>query len=154
MRLYEIDNAIRECVDEETGEVIDIDRLEELQIQRGEKVESVACWIKNLLAYADAIKVEKQALEKRESQARNKVDQLKNWLEIALSGQTLCTPRVAIRYRRSQIIELDAVFDVPQEYVHTKIENHVDKNALKKAIKAGAAFEGVRLVERKNIQIS
>ena len=59
MRLYEIDNAIRECVDEETGEVIDIDRLEELQIQRGEKVEGVACWIKNLLAYADAIKVEK-----------------------------------------------------------------------------------------------
>ena len=52
------------------------------------------------------------------------------------------------------MIELDAVFDVPQEYVHTKIENHVDKNALKKAIKAGAAFEGVRLVERKNIQIS
>lgn len=37
MNLYEIDNAILECVDQETGEIIDTDKLTSLQMARDEK---------------------------------------------------------------------------------------------------------------------
>lgn len=41
MNLYEIDEAIMDCVDMETGEIIDSDKLAELQIARDDKVEGV-----------------------------------------------------------------------------------------------------------------
>lgn len=48
MTLYEIDQAIMECVDLETGEIIDVEILSELQMERETKLESVALWIKKL----------------------------------------------------------------------------------------------------------
>ena len=47
MKLYEIDNAILECIDMETGEIIDIDKLNELELERESKIEGVAGWIKD-----------------------------------------------------------------------------------------------------------
>ena len=34
MNLYEINNEILNCVDEETGEIVDFERLQELQIEK------------------------------------------------------------------------------------------------------------------------
>ena len=47
MTLYEIDNAILECIDLETGEIIDTDKLDALQLERETKIENVALWIKD-----------------------------------------------------------------------------------------------------------
>ena len=41
MNLYEIDAAILDCVDVETGEIFDIDKFEELQLTRDAKVENI-----------------------------------------------------------------------------------------------------------------
>ena len=46
--LYEIDRAIMNCCNQETGEMIDQEALDALMMQRTEKLESVALWIKNL----------------------------------------------------------------------------------------------------------
>ena len=54
--LYEIDQAIMACLDFETGEILDADRLNALQMERQDKVESVVLWIKNLAADAIAYK--------------------------------------------------------------------------------------------------
>lgn len=35
MNLYEINSQILDCIDQETGEVMDIDRLEELNMGKG-----------------------------------------------------------------------------------------------------------------------
>ena len=48
MRLYEIDEAILSCIDTDTGEILDADKLNALQIEREEKLENVALWIKKL----------------------------------------------------------------------------------------------------------
>ena len=53
MTLYEIDNAILGCVDDETGEVIDFDKLDKLTMQREQKLEGAALAVKNLTAEAD-----------------------------------------------------------------------------------------------------
>lgn len=45
MNLYEIDEAILTCINPETGEVDDLDRLTKLQMERDRKVENVACCV-------------------------------------------------------------------------------------------------------------
>lgn len=48
MRLYEIEQAIMDCIDEETGEIIDLERLNQLMMDKQKKIEGVALWVKNL----------------------------------------------------------------------------------------------------------
>ena len=67
--LYEIDNAILD----ETGEIIDGERLSELKIERDKKIESVALWYKNLMSDAEQYKLEKQLFaEKGKQRARQR----------------------------------------------------------------------------------
>ena len=83
MKLYEIDNAILECIDMETGEVIDTERLDALQMERDAKIENVVLWIKDIKAEAEAIKAEKLALAERQKITENKVESLKKWVAYA-----------------------------------------------------------------------
>ena len=50
MNIYEIDSQILSCIDEETGEILDVERLEKLIQDKNNKIESVACWYKNTVA--------------------------------------------------------------------------------------------------------
>ena len=63
--LYDIDQAILDCVDMETGEILDSDRLTALQMEREAKLEGVALWVKDLKAEADAVKAEADKLTAR-----------------------------------------------------------------------------------------
>lgn len=87
--LYEINNEILNCVDLETGEIVDMEKLEALQLAFDEKVEGIACWVKNLLADAKAIKEEKDALAARQKNCENKAASLKEYLSSALGGRSL-----------------------------------------------------------------
>lgn len=159
MKLYEIDKAILECIDLETGEIIDFDKLTELQLAREEKLESVALWIKNLLAEAEAYKKEKQVFADREAAAKNKADSLKGWLSKALGGEKMTTSKVAISFRNSEAVEIE-----DEERLSIALEEQgrqdllaykvaVNKTAIKQAIKSGETFPGAGLVKRQNIQI-
>ena len=153
MTLYEIDEEILNLVDQETGEVVDIERLEQLEMERDKKISNVACWIKDLKAEADAIKAEKNALAKRQTVCENKVEQLKDYLTRALNGIKFKDARCSISYRKSESVEVDdSVIDkLPEEYI--KVEKTVRKTELKDAMKLGFEFEGCRLIEKNNIQI-
>ena len=59
--LYEIDTQITECFDADTGELLDAEKLENLMIEKENKLENVALWIKNLKADAAMYKAEKTA---------------------------------------------------------------------------------------------
>ena len=104
MKLYEIDNAILDCIDLETGEVIDIERLDALNMERDAKIENVACWIKDLRAEAEAIKAEKLALAERQKVAENKVESLKKWVAYALGGQKFITAKCAVSFRNTESV--------------------------------------------------
>ena len=60
--LYEINQAIIDCMventDMETGEILDVQQLDALQMQLEDKLEGIGCWIKNLEAEAAAYKAE------------------------------------------------------------------------------------------------
>lgn len=154
MTLYEIDEAILGCVDTETGDIIDIDRLNALELERDTKISNIGCWIKDLKAEAEALKTEKQNLEKRQKAAENKADQLKRYLEGYLNGAKFKDERVAISYRPSvstvldEGINLDALPDNCK-----KVEIKPSLTAIKEALQNGEVIEGAHLVTKQNIQI-
>lgn len=150
--LYEIDEEILNCVDMETGEIIDVEKLGQLQLARDDKVEGIAIWIKNLLSDADAIKSEEEKLAQRRKANENKAKNLKEYLSKFLNGQKFKTPKVSISYRKSESVEVTDLSKLDDDYLKFA-EPTVDKTKVKKALKAGTVLQGVSLVENQNIQI-
>lgn len=153
MTLYEIDNAILRCIDIETGEIIDVDKLNELEIERDSKIENVACWIKELKAEAEAIKNEEQALAERQKVAENKAESLKKWLAYALQGEKFKTAKCSVSFRNTESVEvteegLKNLMLGGKDELLTYKEPEPNKTAIKNAIKNdGLNVQGVQLVQ-------
>lgn len=152
MRLYEIDNEIIDLIDDETGEIIDINRFDELSMERDAKVENICLWIKNLKAEAEALKAEKDAFAARQKTVKNKMNSLKNYISYYLEGTSFESTKVKVSFRKSESLEVSDIYKIPEAYLKYK-EPDVDKQALKQAIKKGQHFEGCEIVEKLNIQI-
>ena len=150
--LYEIDEAIMSCIDEETGEIIDSEKLDKLQMERDKKIENVACWIKDLKAEAEALKAEKQAFAERQKVAENKMESLKKWLAYALKGEKFKTVRASVSFRTTDKVEIADIYKLDENYLRYK-EPEADKDAIKKAIKAGQEVAGVTLVKNTSVII-
>lgn len=152
MKLYEIDQAILNCIDLETGEIIDTEQLDKLTMEREAKLENVACWIKELKAEAEALKAEKMAFAKRQQVAENKMESLKKYLAYALDGQAFKTVRASVTFRKSQAVEIADIYKLDENYLRYK-EPEADKTAIKEAIKQGKTVAGATLVENTSVII-
>ena len=151
MTIYEIDQAIMKCVDLETGEIIDTEQLDKLQMERDTKLENVACWIKDLKAEAEAIKAEKQILANRQKVAENKAESLKKYLAYALDGKKFSTAKCAVSFRNTERVEitqegLEALMKEHDELLTYKAPEP-NKTAIKQALKDGLNVAGVQLVQ-------
>lgn len=157
--LYEINQAMLECLDMETGEVLDAEKLDALQMERTAKLENVTLWIKNLLADVEAYEKEIGTFVARKKAAENKIESLKNYLAYALNGEKFSTPKCAISYRKSQIADIkdEAAFKAWAVVVAPELltiqEPKINKNEVKRCLKDGEDIPGAALVERLNIQI-
>lgn len=152
MKLYEIDQAILDCIDMETGEIIDADMLDKLQMERDAKIEGVALWIKELKAEAEALKAEKMAFAERQRVAENKMESLKKWMAYALNGQSFKSVRASVSFRKSQAVEITDIYKLDESFLRYK-EPEADKTAIKEAIKAGKTVAGATLVENTSVII-
>ena len=152
MKLYEIDQAILNCIDLETGEIIDTEQLDKLTMEKEAKLENVACWIKELKAEAEALKAEKMAFAKRQQVVENKMESLKKYLAYALDGQAFKTVRASVTFRKSQAVEIADIYKLDESYLRYK-EPEADKTAIKEALKAGQTVAGATLVENTSVII-
>ena len=160
MNIYEINKEILSCVDEETGEIIDEDRLNMLQIVKEEKMENIALWIKNLKAEADAIKKEEENLYNRRKTIENKQESLKNYLKFALKGQKLETSKVKVSYRNTKAVNIvDEQLFVQWAEKNNKDdllnykEPTISKTAVKEEIEKGALIPYATIEEKQAIII-
>ncbi len=160
MKLYEIDKAIAECLDLETGEIFDIDRLNEMQMEREKKLENVALYIKQLEAEADAIKAEEFMLAGRRKAKENKAAGLKGWLASALDGQIFETAKVKLFFRKSEKVEFTDEFELLGYLEKNNKDNcikyefpSISKTEVGKLLKAGEKIPGAVLVETNNLQM-
>lgn len=151
--LYQIDQGILECLDAETGEVVDAEKLNELVMEKNQKIENVALWIKNLQADALAYKAEKDNFAARQKAAENKVDSLKAWLEKALQGEKFSSTRCIVSWKPSEAVKFTDESIIPEEYLVKTITCRPDKAAIKGAIKSGLEVKGAELVRNLNPQI-
>lgn len=162
MKLFDIDERLAACVkldesrvvDTESGEIIDLEAIAALEMERDKKIENLGCWYKNLLADAEALKAQKNAFAEREKAAKAKAESLKGFLGRYLNGKKFETAKVAMSFRKSEAVEFDAkcIGDIPEEFLKFK-DPELDKVAVKKAIKAGETVPGCELVARQNLQI-
>ena len=151
--LYDIQRGITDCVDEETGEVIDFEKLSALTMELSEKIENIALWIKNLEADAEAFKREEEAFEERKKAAANKAESLRRYLDTALNGQKFATERVSVSFRSSKAVQIAENTELPAEYIKTKVEKMPDKKKIGDALKNGISVPGCALVTNRNMQI-
>jgi len=150
--LYEIDEAILACIDQETGEIIDAEQLDALQIERETKLENVSLWIKDLRAEAEALKAEKQAFADRQKAAETKAESLKKWLADALAGEKFKTTKVAVSFRKTQSVQVSDIWELDEKFVKYA-EPTADKAAIKAAIKAGEEVNGATLIESVSLSV-
>jgi hypothetical protein len=150
--LYEINEAILSCIDLESGEILDEEALEALQIKREEKLENVGLWIKNLASETSALAAEIKTLTERKRVKENKVESLMGYLGSALHGERFETPRILVSWRKSESVNIADGAALPEEYL-VCAEPRADKTLMKKDLKAGVLIPGAELVTKNNIQI-
>lgn len=159
MNIYEIDRAIMECVDGETGEIIDLEKLAELQLERDAKIEGVACWIKNITANAANIREEEKKLAERRKSLENKAERLKAYLTDALGGNKFETAKCSLSFRSSASVAVDdedALLDwLTKNYRDDciKYSASVDKKAVGEILKNGVKVSGAHIEFKDNLQI-
>lgn len=160
MTIYDIDREIERILsmtDEETGELPDsaFEELEQLQLDRQTKIDNAGCLFLELQAEAKAIADQEAVLEERRRAKQRRADRIKRYLEFATGGQPFATDRVEMKWRRSTKVEIDdALFmQRPEERFLRQRQPEPDKDAIKRALKAGELICGAALIESKSLTI-
>ena len=159
--LYEIDQAILDCMDLETGEILDGEKLTALQMERETKLEGVALWVKDLKAEAEAVKAEADKLTARKKALDNKVADLKQWLLYALNGEKLKTARCNVYQTHNTrlavadepaLIQFLQTLKNPERFLKFP-EPELRKDEIKKALKEDYEIPGAALEETEGVVI-
>lgn len=166
MKLYELaENYENFIAAVESGEIPEdalIDTLEAIESAIEDKVDNIACLLKNLTAEAVAIKAEKDNLEERIKAKEKERDRIKAYLSDMLlkCGKTkIETPRNKITFRKSEVVvvEDEAAFMDWAEREHDEYLTYKDptinKTAIKKALASGTEIVGAHIESKQNIQI-
>lgn len=151
--LYEINEQLLALTDPETGEIIDVEKFDSLQMDYKVKIENIALWYKNLLSDADQFAKEKDAFADKEKRVKNKAESLKKYLDSSLHGTKFNTTTVDISYRKSSSVEISDIDQLPEAYRKSVTTVSADKTELAKVLKSGVEVTGAALVEHQNIQI-
>lgn len=162
MNIFEIKEEIREAIekgiDPETGELMDLSALEELQMAFDDKVKNTALYYINLMAEAKALEEQEKKFKERKTVLKNRAERIKNRLDVALEGQAFKFTEVSISYKNSQSTEItdveafEAYAKRHKEFI-SAIEIKPDKTAIKQALLSGQKVKGCELVTKQNIQI-
>lgn len=152
MNIYEIDKAITDCVDEETGEV-DVEALEQLQMERAAKIENIALWTLDLAEEQKAIKAQIDRLADKMNAVKNKRDRLREMLVYATGGEKFKTPLVSITTRETKSVIVDDVDKLPKEFVTVETTKKVDKTALKAALDEWELIDGAHIETKQSVTV-
>jgi len=166
--LYEYNQAYKEAlgllmvneeaeVVNEDGEIINIaDYIKSLEGDIHDKIEGTILFTKELESDINGLKAEMDALKKRYQTKQNLFDRLRKGVAdtmLELGETKMETSKMALSFRKSETVEIDDTFELPQKYIKKKIEEVPDKVAIKKALKDGEVIEGATLMVHQNLQV-
>lgn len=159
MKLYEIDKAIMDCVDSESGEIVDFEKLNALSMARDKKLEGVGIAIKNLTAEAKAIREEEKNLAERRKSLENKAEGYKQWLSEVLNGDKFETSKVRCSFRKSSKVTVNeerfGVWAVSQDREELLIFSvpKPNKIKLKEVLLSGENIPGAAIEETLSLSV-
>lgn len=162
--LYEIDKALLDCCDFETGEILDLEKFKALAMERQEKILGVGCWIRNLKAEIKEQEAlikpwqdEIDAHKKRIASLENLVESLSGWLLYATNGEKFKDNRVSIYTSKTAPLLAFKNGD-EQAFLEWAKGGHseylkyadptVDKTKVKEALACGIEFDNVTLEQK------
>lgn len=166
MKLYELAADYEAFIAAiEAGEIPEeaiIDTLESIESAIEDKVENIACLLKNLAAEAAAIKVEEDKLAERRKSKEKAHERFKAYLSDMMlkCGKTKFeSARNKISFRKSDAVSIDDEEKFLEwaavehdEYLTYKSPS-INRTAIKKAIESGIKIDGAHIEIRQNIQI-
>jgi len=153
--LFELNEQIKNFqweIDEETGEILNEKDLDTIEMEFSDKIENLALWVLEMETDADAYEKYEKKFANLKKRTNKKIDSVKRYLASVLDGNKFKTDKINIGWRKSEKLEIAEGTEVPLEYLVAQ-EPKIDKVGLKKAIKEGATFTGITLVESNNIQV-
>lgn len=134
--IHDYNIEIEKCVNPETGE-FDEDRFNALTMARDEKIESLICYYKDVIAMAKAIKEEENILTERRKREENKANRLKEFIKYALAGEKFKTAKGSVSYRDTESVEVGENFvEWAQNNDRDDLLSYKKPDASKTAIKA------------------
>lgn len=161
MKLYEINEGIAVLrdfgADPETGEILDMsdediaEMIGVLQLDKEEKLENIACLIKELKKEAEALDEAKKSIAARydaEINARKRrMESLKTYMEMNMDAdEKIKTMRASVFWKKNPAsVQVDFNY-LPVSYYKIR-DPEADKTAIKKAIDAGEEIPGAWLLE-------
>lgn len=166
---------IQSAFDESTGEIVDEElylksqkELDNLEIAQNEKIENIACYIKNLCSEVFALENEIKTLSQRKKVKENQLKRIKEYLAnfLKLKGiKKIETPKAVVSFRKSEVLEITDEEELLEygkyrgDFLKYR-EPEIDKAELKKYIKLCIDIDeedempkGARIVEKQNLQI-
>lgn len=160
MNLYEINSKIENFnfeFDEDTGEVLNLDELDELKLARNDKIENIALFIKNLKADEKTLNDEIKSLQERLKAKSKKIDNLSKYLEMTLGMDNFESSKVKLSWRKSSEVVIDDEDAFLDKYYGTKMVNSkttlsIDKKEVKNYLKENVC-ELAHIEENQNLQI-
>ena len=178
--LYEINNQIESIVekfagafDEVTGEIVDEElytesqkELDNLEIAQNDKIENIACYIKNLHSDVFALENEIKTLSQRKKVKENQLKRVKEYLANFLKLKNIKkieTPKAVVSFRKSEVLEIvdeELIIDWCRYRGFLKENPEIDKAKVKKYIKElmdddekDLCPTEIKIVEKQNLQI-
>lgn len=154
----ELLNALAECINPETGEIVNPERLEQAQISFTDKIDGLILYAKEQRAKSELIKGTIADMEKRAKAYEKKAKSIENFVELLLDSNTYESTMVKISYKKSQAIEITdrTAFELfAMEHSEYLLETEIkpDKASIKLAIANGETIPGCELVTKNNMQI-
>lgn len=164
---------IQSAFDESTGEIVDEElytesqkELDNLEIAQNEKIENIACYIKNLHSDVFALENEIKTLSQRKKIKENQLKRIKEYLAnfLKLKGiKKIETPKAVLSFRKSEQLEITDEEEAIEWCRHRgflKNKPEIDKAKVKKYIE-NLIEEGdedlcpdeIKIVEKQNLQI-
>ena len=165
LKIYEIPHEIQTAlnaltVDDETGEVIGWERLDELTQGAADKIANTARYIRYVQSQIEAMKVAKANIDARMKTAQRFVDWLsvktvEGLLSLPDGKRKIEEPDIKVSTRKSESVSLDDESLLDKKFVKVEVitKQSPDKKAIKEAIKSGEEVKGARLCTNYSLQI-
>lgn len=160
LRLYEYDEKLanllaldfERAVDTETGEILSVEEVNKLAMERKAKIEGCMLFYLEREAEEAALDAEIKKLTARKKAIAAKKNWIKAYVAASLNGEKFETPRVKGYYRKSETVAIDVPAEkLPEEYLRIKAEP--DKTSIGAALKKGIKIPGASIVVKNNLII-